>query len=224
MAAKKLNLPDTASIAHPGADGRLHAPSASRNASVIRDTILEHAGSSGTALEIASGTGEHITMLGQALPNIRWQPTDIDADRLKSITSWIHHSGCTNILPPASLDATCAGWEEEYSGYDLVLMVNLLHLIDTDGARVVVEGIAKSLAPGGTAMIYGPFLRGDVFASLGDKAFHKSLVDQNSAIGYKSFQTVQGWQASSGLMTKPAITMPANNLMLVARKPARPGT
>jgi len=224
MAAKKLNLPDTASVAHPGADGRLYAPSANRNASVIRKMILEHAGDSGNALEIASGTGEHVAMLAQALPDVCWQPTDIDSDRIKSITSWIRHSGRNNILPPVILDATRAGWEKEYSGYDLILMVNLLHLIDTDGARGVVEGISKSLAPGGAAMIYGPFLRGDDFASDGDAAFHKSLVDQNSAIGYKSFQTVQGWQASSGLMTKPAITMPANNLILVARKPAQPAT
>ena len=224
MAAKKLNLPDTASVAHPGADGRLHAPSANRNAPVIRKTILEHAGISGTALEIASGTGEHVTMLAQALPGFSWQPTDIDSDRIMSIANWIRHSECKNILSPAILDATRAGWEKEYSGYDLILMVNLLHLIDTDGARGVVEGISKSLAPGGAAMIYGPFLRGDDFASDGDAAFHKSLVDQNSAIGYKSFQTVQGWQASSGLMTKPAITMPANNLILVARKPAQPAT
>ena len=222
MAAKKLNLPDTASVAHPGTDGRLHAPSASRNASVIRKTILEHAGDSGTALEIASGTGEHITMLAQALPGICWQPTDVDADRIKSIASWIRHSGRKNILSPVILDATRAGWEKEQSDFNLVLMVNLLHLIDTDGAKIVIEGIAKSLAPGGTAMIYGPFLRGDDFASIGDEAFHKSLVDQNSSIGYKSFQTVQGWQASCGLATKPAIDMPANNLMLVARKPARP--
>ncbi|MBV1869016.1 MAG: DUF938 domain-containing protein [Marinosulfonomonas sp.] len=222
MAAKKLNLPDTASVAAPGPDGRLHAPSANRNASAIRNIILKHAGQSGRALEIASGTGQHIAMLAQALPGFTWQPTDVDADRLESIASWTQYCGCKNVHPPALLDATNAGWAARHYDYDLVLMVNLLHLIDADGAKNAVDGIANALAPGGTAMIYGPFLRGDKFASNGDQAFHKSLIDHDSAIGYKSFQTVQGWQEASGLVSNPAIEMPANNLMLVARKPARP--
>ena len=65
----KLSLPDTPSLATPAPDGRMFAPSAARNIGPICDVVAQHAPDTGPALEIASGTGEHIAALAQRLPD-----------------------------------------------------------------------------------------------------------------------------------------------------------
>ena len=49
-------------------DDRLNAPSAVRNAEHIFELVSNTATKSGNALEIASGTGQHIVKLVVALP------------------------------------------------------------------------------------------------------------------------------------------------------------
>lgn len=218
MSAKHLNLPDTASVAIPDDNGKLHAPSAARNVAAILQAIRPFVPSNGNALEIASGTGEHMMRYAAAFPNLTWQPTDIEQARLDSIAVWSGDANLSNILAPKLLDATVGGWASEYAGQDLIILSNLLHLISVSEAETVITQLAEALASGGISLIYGPFLRGTKFASEGDRKFHESLCHQNPEIGYKPFQFVQDAQTAAGLSVLDAIEMPANNLLLVARK------
>ena len=59
----RKNLPATACVANLEADGRLNAPSALRNAEPIVELVREIAIKSGNALEIASGSGQHVVKL-----------------------------------------------------------------------------------------------------------------------------------------------------------------
>lgn len=217
--AKRLNLPDTASIANQQSGGRLSAPSALRNVDAILGVCRNHLPKHGRVLEIASGTGQHILRLGNEFPHLEWQPSDIDAERRASVQSWQKSEGSDNVLAPIELDATAPGWADKVNGYDVILLANLLHLISRVEAETVVKQAANALVPGGICLFYGPFKRGDDFASEGDKAFHDSLSGQDPEIGYKSFEQVQEWQQTGGLKPALPIGMPANNLMLVARKP-----
>jgi SAM-dependent methyltransferase len=221
MAAKRLNLPDTASVAIPSTNGRLSAPSAVRNSQAIRDVLRPYIPDSGRALEIASGTGEHMLHLGRENPGVIWQPTDVDPDRLESIAAWQATEGGKNVLPPIILDAGSTAWADDNSGQDFILLVNLLHLISTAEAQNVATETARALAPGGYAAIYGPFKRGEEFASDGDLKFHQSLSAQDAEIGYKSFEQVQTWQTEVGLQSLAPIEIPASNLMLIAHKPTQ---
>lgn len=219
MTTKKLNLPDTASVANSVTNGKLSAPSAVRNAQAIRDVLRGYLPVSGKALEIASGTGEHVLRLGHEHPQITWQPTDVDEERLKSIAAWQRSEGTENVLPAKYLDAGSSAWSGEFSEQDLILLVNLLHLISDVEGRNVVDEMAQALVPGGYAVIYGPFKRGEIFASEGDEKFHQSLRSQDVEIGYKSFEQIQEWQKMAGLLLLASVEMPANNLMLIAQKP-----
>ncbi|MGB5558046.1 MAG: DUF938 domain-containing protein [Paracoccaceae bacterium] len=221
MPSRRLNLPDSASLADSGADGRMYAPSAARNVAAILEVVQRCAPATGTALEIASGTGEHMVQFASALPGLIWQPSDIDDGRLASIRAWT--SGIANVREPIRLDATAPGWAQGLAPPDLIFLSNLLHLISEDEADTVVSGAARLLAPGGTMLIYGPFRRGADFASEGDRRFHADLTAQDPAIGYKSVQTVEGWQAAAGLHELSVIRMPASNLILLARKPTARG-
>ena len=216
---RRLNLPDTASVAYKADHGRLSAPSALRNVDGILNVLKGLLPKSGKALEIASGTGEHILRFGHAFPGIIWQPSDMDIERHESISAWQANDGSDNVLAPIHLSATEPGWSDTHNSYDVILLANLLHLISGVETETVVTQATKALIPGGICMFYGPFKRDAVFASEGDRAFHESLSGQDPAIGYKSFQQVQEWQRDGGLKPALPIEMPANNLMLVARKP-----
>ncbi|GAA0298718.1 DUF938 domain-containing protein [Rhodovulum strictum] len=217
--SRRLSLPDSASVAQPGADGRMHAPSAARNADAICAVIATRAPQTGRALEIASGTGEHAVRIAADLPGLDWQPTEIDPARRASIDAWAAHAGLANIRPAIALDACAPGWGAAYRGQDLIFASNILHLVSQTEAGTLVREAAAALAPGGVLMIYGPFRRDEGFASEGDAAFHASLVAQDPGIGYKSVAEVLGWMQAAGLVAEPPAEMPANNLTLIAGKP-----
>ncbi len=220
MAARRLNLPDSASVARTGPDARLFAPSAARNRTAILDALARLVPPKGRALEIASGTGEHMVALARRFPDLSWQPTDIAPERRASISAWLKHEGLSQaVAPPLHLDATAPGWGRELAGQDVILLVNLLHLISDAETETLIAEAAQALAPGGVFVAYGPFLRGTSFASDGDREFHQSLRAQDAEIGYKSFEWVQSKQKAAGLVPAQPVDMPASNLMLVAQRP-----
>jgi hypothetical protein len=152
----RQNFPDTASVANYKSNGRLNAPSAARNAAPIVDLVRKTAIKSGNTLEIASGTGQHIVKLASALPHLSWQSSDVDEARIKSISSWSDGEQLKNLKPPCLLDATAEGWAAEHRDQDLILLLNLLHLISTKGTKILVEEISKALVSKGLSIIYGP--------------------------------------------------------------------
>jgi SAM-dependent methyltransferase len=209
-----LRLPDSG--AGVLADGRRVAPSATRNAEAICAVLAGVAPGAGRALELASGSGQHVAALARACPGLDWQPTDRNAGNLGSIMAWAAWSGAPNIWPPVVLDAGVPGWGAAQAPVALVLVVNLLHLVPVPVAQTVVAEAARALAPGGMLAVYGPFLRDGATTSDGDAAFDASLRAQDPAIGYKDVAVVQGWMAAAGLVPRPAVVMPANNLFLLA--------
>ena len=209
--SRKLTLPDAPT---PGADRRMQAPSAGRNAGPILDVLRAHAPARGRALELAAGTGEHAVVFSRAFPGLAWQPTDLDPERLASIEAWRQAEGPDNLLPPRALDAARAGWAAAEGPADMILLVNLLHLISDTEAEAVLAGIVQALGPGGTGFFYGPFLRDGDATSPGDAAFHASLRAQDPAIGYKDLAWVI---ARLRPLSTTIVEMPANNLMIIVK-------
>ncbi len=102
----RQNLPKKASVTNDEGDGRLISPSAVRNTEHIVELVKKTVSKSGNALEIASGTGQHVVKLAIAFPLINWQPSDVDETRIKSIRCWSEDLHLTNLKPPCLLDAT----------------------------------------------------------------------------------------------------------------------
>ncbi len=217
---RRLNLPDSASVAIPDKDGRLFAPSAARNTSAITTQVAKHAPHTGTALELASGTGQHVVELARAIPHLHWQPTEIDAARRQSINAYVAAANLANMAPAADLDATAPGWAAKHCEQSLILLSNLLHLVSAPEAQTLISEAAQALRPGGILMIYGPFKRANNLTSPGDVEFHSSLQAQDPEIGYKNDSDVLGWGTAAGLSHIDTGTMPANNLALLWQRPA----
>ncbi len=210
------NLPSQASYAGNLEGDRLFAAAAERNALPIAQVIDRHAPDRGLALEIASGTGQHVARFAGLRPAMSWQPSDVDPARLRSIDAWCKQSGLENIRPARLLDASEPGWASAMGGNGLVLIVNLLHLISTDEAYIVLAEAAKALAPGGRLILYGPFLRDNKATSRNDRLFDAALREADPETGYKNDMTVIEWLKGFGLRVEPLFQMPANNLAFVA--------
>jgi SAM-dependent methyltransferase len=211
-------LPPSASVAQTHEGAKLHAPAAERNVDALCALLQTHGPARGAALEIASGTGQHIAALAANMPTLQWQPTDIAADRLRSIDAYVHDAGLKTVSPAVHLDATKAGWAKEHNDKDTILLSNLLHLISTEEAKTLIKEAAIALAPDGTLILYGPFMRGGKLTSEGDARFDAELRGADPLIGYKDTRDMLNWLHDAGL-SAASHEMPANNLAFVARKP-----
>lgn len=215
----RRHLPaETASAAAPEGGARLSAPSAARNVGPITDLLRHHGPREGRALELASGTGEHVLAFATAFPGLDWQPTEPDADRRASIDAWAATRALPNLRPAVALDACVAGWGTEWPGQDLVVLVNLLHLVSTPEAKTLVSEVPQALAAGGRFILYGPFLRDGEATSEGDARFHAALRAADPETGYKDDFDVIDWLHAAGLTLVDVVEMPANNLAFVSER------
>ena len=213
------HIPSIAGYAGESTGGKQFAPAADRNRTALTDLLADIAPRTGAALELASGTGQHVVSFAARLPDLAWQPTEIDPARRASIDAYVREEGLENVAASVALDATDAGWGAVHAGKALVVLVNLLHLISDAEARTLITEAAGALAPGGLFVIYGPFLRGGELTSEGDAEFHASLQAQDPETGYKDDFDVMDLLQAAGLEMAHIVEMPANNLVLAARLP-----
>ena len=194
---------------------RLTAPSAARNRDPILQALRPHLPASGTVLEVASGTGEHVAYFAAALPGLRWQPTDPVAERRGSIDAWT--AGLPNVLPALALDATAAVWP--VARIDAVLCINMIHIAPWAAAAGLISGAARVLAPGGLLALYGPYRRADQPMEPGNAAFDADLRGRCPAWGLRRVEDLATLAASAGFGPPAIQDMPANNLLLRFRRP-----
>lgn len=202
----------------PEADGRLNTPAAARNLEPILAVLTDHMPQTGHAVEIASGTGQHCAAFEAAFPNIQWQPTDVVPERLASIDAWAEAAGARNMAPAVALNVEQPEWPFAAGSANVLILVNLLHLISDTAAEAVFLGASRLLAPNGRFFVYGPFLRDGGFASNDDASFHASLRQQDREIGYKDAEDIAKIAAQYNMKVLERRDMPANNLMFTFEK------
>lgn len=213
----RRHLPPVASVATQGEGAKLVAPAASRNVDALCTLLAQVAPAEGRALELASGTGQHMAAFAARFPDLQWQPTEVDPARRASINAYTIDS--PNTLPAAGLNATEAGWHKDFQNLDLIVLINLLHLISWPEAQTLLFEVAQALAPRGRFVLYGPFMRHGKLISDGDARFHAALSQQDPEIGYKDDGQVQRYIEEIGLTPIRVSQMPANNLAFIAEKP-----
>ena len=213
-------LPPSASVAEDAGGDRLFAPAAARNLDALCALLADHAPPTGRALEIASGTGQHVVGFAKRLPRLTWHPSDIDTARRASINAHAADADLPNIAPALPLDATLPGWATEHGPFDLIMLANLLHLISTPATRCLITEAAAALAPGGKLILYGPFKRAGQTTSPGDTRFDAELRAADPMIGYKDNLDMARWLSDAGLSPIDEVDMPANNLAFIAGNPS----
>jgi SAM-dependent methyltransferase len=199
------------------------SPAADRNKQPILDVLREIMPARGTALEIASGTGQHVAWFAAALPQWTWRPTDAMPASMESISAYIAEQGLGNVRPPLVLDVMAPEWLPGDAQFDLIYCANMLHISSWATCAALMQGSARHLAPGGVLVTYGPYLEDGVPTSEGNLSFDQSLRTQDPAWGIRRREDVELEAARAGLQLRARHAMPANNLLLVwGRLPLRP--
>ncbi len=195
------------------------ASAAARNTEPILDVLRDELPEAGTALEIASGTGQHVTAFAQAFPGIGWQPSELDPAACKSIAAWIAQTGATNVREPLALDVTAPDWEAALSErLEAVVCINMVHISPWAACEGLMRGAGRLLAPGGLLYLYGPYKRGGEHTAPSNAEFDASLRQRNPAWGVRDLDEVATCAAAHGMELGRAVAMPANNFSVVFRR------
>ena len=195
---------------------------ADRNKQHILDGLRQLLPRRGNALEIASGTGQHVAWFAAGLAHWTWQPTDAMPAALGSISAWAAQHGLPNVRPPLVLDVMATEWLPGGAQFDLIYCANMLHISPWATCAALMHGSARHLAPGGLLVTYGPYLEGDVPTSEGNLAFDQSLRAQDLAWGIRRLTDVAQVAAGAGLKLHTRHAMPANNLLLAWARADQP--
>tara|TARA_Y100001954_G_scaffold73472_1_gene80505 strand:- start:105 stop:758 length:654 start_codon:yes stop_codon:yes gene_type:complete len=214
----RKKLPPTASQAENIGKKKLHSSSAARNAPIISEVLSQYLPDKGKVLEIASGTGQHCTYFAQAFCNLEWQPSEINPKCLDSIKAYIKETDQVNINMPLSLDATAKNWAKKINSYDVIIAINIFHLISNKEMKNLIRESSLALQTKGYFVIYGPFMRGGELISVQDIKFHTSLIECDPYIGSKDDFDILDEIESNNLSPEAVIEMPANNLMIIAKQ------
>jgi len=199
----------------PAVAGRRSAPAALRNREPITEVLRNWLPRGGVALEIASGTGEHVVYFAEHFPDLEWQPSDIHPDALASIRAWRDEAGLPNICEPLTVDASASDWPIDRA--DAVLSINMVHISPWNSALGLIEGAARILRRGAPLILYGPWLKDDIVTVASNLAFDADLQRRDPRWGLRRVEDFAD-AAKQDFDLAETCTMPANNLMLLLRR------
>jgi len=190
------------------------AASAERNRGPILEVLRRVLPPGGLVLEIASGTGQHVSHFARALPLLRWQPSDPDAESRESVRAWVE--GLGNVLAPVELNVLKRPWPVARA--DAVVCINMIHIAPWACAEALVSGAGELVGAGGVLFLYGPFRRFGRHTSLSNEAFDASLRGSDPDWGVRDLEAVVEIARAAGFGLEEVVEMPANNLSVVMRK------
>ena len=196
-----------------------YSAAADRNKQAILNVLVGVVPAQGNALEIASGTGQHVAWFASGMPGWTWQPSDAQPDGFVSINAWVTEQGVRNVRAPVVIDVMAPHWLPGQQLFDLIYCANMLHIAPWATCAGLMHSSAQHLAPNGRLVTYGPYLEEGVLTSPGNLAFDESLLKRNPAWGIRRIEDVKAQAAKAGLRLLSRHAMPANNLLLVWAQP-----
>ena len=201
------------------ADQRMFSPSAARNSEPILGVLERILPTTGLVLEIGCGTGEHAVCFAKVMPNLTWQPSDMDADARASTASWIKFARLNNVLAPLDINVCSTSWGvEETAPFDAIVSINMVHIAPWAASLGLLAGAGRLLCNGGLLILYGPFMRGGVHNAPSNADFDASLKDRNPSWGVRDIADLERVGEAYGLGLREMIDMPSNNAVVVFSK------
>lgn len=198
---------------------RAKSPAAERNKGPILDVLRRVLPTEGLVLEIASGSGQHVTHFAEGLPDLRFVPSDPSAEARESIAGYLAQTALPNVLPPREIDVTMPAWEAGI-GETLaaIVCINMIHIAPIEAMFGLLRGAANKLEPGAPLVLYGPYRFHGVFLAPSNEAFSRDLASRNPAWGVRDVDEIAEAATVAGFAMEEPLAMPANNHVLVLRR------
>ena len=197
-------------------DNRQHAPATAHNRGPILDVLRSILPPSGTVLEVASGTGEHVVHFARAFPMLEWQPSDPSREARHSIDAWIAAEGVESVRSPLDLDAACDSWPIDQA--TAVVCINMIHISPWASTEGLMRGAGRILNAGAPLYLYGPFRQPAKALELSNATFDEDLRNRDPRWGLRDLDEVAVCAGSFGFVLDRVVDMPANNLSVIFRK------
>jgi SAM-dependent methyltransferase len=191
---------------------RPFADSARRNGRPILEVLQREFRNVVDVLEIGSGTGQHAVTFSAAMPNLRWQTSDLEESHA-GINACIDAAGLAGIPGPLSLDVRTA--RVDAVSYDAVFSANTAHIMGIDAVRRMFSIVGDALRADGVFCLYGPFRIGGRFNAESNARFDWSLRQRDATMGVRELEVLDGFGLSCGLHRQRLYAMPSNNYIAV---------
>ncbi len=194
---------------------RQSSPAALRNRDAIANVLGRVLPATGTVLEIASGTGEHVVHFAERFPKLVFQPSDPRDEARASIDAFARDLPAGRVLPALALDVL-APWP--IARADAVLCINMIHASVPETVPRLMAGAAKLLAPGAPLVTYGAYKVHGQHTAESNVGFDAWLKERDPRWGVRDLEHVVEEAERAGFSLDERIAMPANNFVLVFRR------
>ena len=186
-----------------------------RNQDPILAELRELFASCRSVLEIGSGTGQHAVHMGEHLPHLIWQTSDLTENH-PGIRAWVSEANLPNVKPPILLDVSEQPWSVTYA--DAVFSANAIHIVSWELVCCMLHGVGNVLASGGLFCTYGPYIYGGKHTSESNVQFDGWLKERDPASGVRDVDDLRRVAQEVDLVLEDDRELPANNRILVWRK------
>ncbi|XP_035510821.1 methyltransferase-like 26 B [Morone saxatilis] len=203
----------------------LLSPQAERNwediCSVLEDVLEDQSHRQLFALELGSGTGQHVIRFAQKLAFVTWQPSDIKEDYRDSIKAYIAATHAKNVLQPVHLDAS-EPWEQwaglPRNSCDLILTINLMQYSTFKTAQGIFNGAGQILRQNGHLITYGVYAINGTITPSCNEDLDAELRKQNPEWGLPDIDVLRQLAYGNGMRMERMIEMEDYYKCLVFRK------
>ena len=170
-------------------------------------------------LELASGSGVHVSFFAQHFPNVHFQPSEIEPKNMESIKAYIDNYELTStVRDPIVIDLSCPEKCDVIKEIDMVYASNFTHISPVKCTYGAFDIASRMLKPESWFLIYGPFSIDGEISPESNLNFDKHLRNQNSEWGYRDTSQLKEIAENNGFSFDQRIAMPSNNWILAFRK------
>ena len=201
-------------------DARVDFPATNRNREPILKLLKQILPSEGTVLEIASGSGQHITYFAKHIDGLKWQPSDADPNILSSIAAWTTTQNLKNkILPPLLIDTRMANWRlKDLETLSAIIIINLAHIAPWNVVTSLFKNAEKILKSNSLLYFYGPYKINNLHTSPSNEQFDHALKFKNAEWGVRNLEDLVALANFHNFKLIKTVSMPANNLSIIFKK------
>ncbi|XP_065670826.1 diphthine methyltransferase homolog isoform X1 [Hydra vulgaris] len=182
----------------------------------ILEVLKEQLNDKGEALEISSGSGQHVVYFAKNFPKWTWQPSEYDLRCLKSISEYIAESQLDNIFKPLLIDLnTCDLSSLNENKFDLILCINMVHIAPLKCSESLFAVASTLLKSNGKLITYGPYSVNGLLTPESNVLFDLSLKSQNADWGVRDISYLEDLAKNNNLVLRSTVEMPCNNKCLI---------